>query len=289
MIFRKNKNKIGRKERVEIFKGTKKKFFGFAFERPIAKLKNIPGKYANEIYGRPKKKFFIPFWKIFIIILVLSTLVWVALFSDIFKIKRVIVVNNQILLEGDIEKFLEETNIKNKNFFLLNTNQVRDILKEYYKRIEDARVFRVFPNKIKIKISEKPSTIIWQVNESRFLLDNNGFAIAEVYEEMGMPVVIDHSGLAIGVGDRVVIKSFIDFVNTADESLRKRFGLGVVAYSINQTTFELKAHINSGFYILFDTMRDIVEQLDKLERVYQQGEVMYEYVILSVDGRVIVK
>lgn len=289
LFRRRNKNKISRQERVEVYKGKKKKRFGLSLSLASRKGKSVPKHYANEIFGRPEKKFYIPYWKIFFVLLVLAGIAYGLLFSDFFKIKGIIVVNNQILLEGDIVKFLGERNIKNKNLFLLNTVQVQNVLKEYYKRIEDVRVYKVFPSSLKIKIQEKPSTIIWQVGDSRYLLDSNGYVFSNAEQDLKMPVIIDQAKLPVEIGDRIVTKEFIDFVNIVDESLKKRFGLGVVAYSVNQTTFELKVHVNSGFYIVFDTGADVVEQLDKLAKVYQQGEKITEYVILSVNGRVIVK
>lgn len=289
LFRRKNKNQIGRRERVEVYKGTKRKRFGLSFNLRSKKGQSVPKHYANEVFGRPRKKLYIPYWKIFFVLIILTGVAYILLFSEAFKVKGIVVVNNQILLEGDVVKFLEERNIKKKNLFLLNTGQVQSVLKDYYKRIDDVRVYKVFPSKLKIKIQEKPSTIIWQVGESRYLLDNDGYVISNAEQDLKMPVIIDQAKLPVGLGDRIVTKNFIDFVNIVDESLKKRFGLGIIAYSVNQTTFELKVHVNSGFYIVFDTGADVVEQLDKLSKVYQQGEVIKEYVILSVNGRVIVK
>jgi len=289
MFRRKNKNQIGRRERVEVYKGAKRKRFGLSFSLPTHKGKSVPKHYANEVFGRPEKKLYLPYWKIFFILLALVGIAYGLLFSNFFKIKNIIVVNNQILLESDIVKFLDDRNIKNKNLFLLNTEQVQSVLKDYYKRIDDVRVYKVFPSSLKIKIQEKPSTVIWQVGETKYLLDNNGYVISDMTQDLKMPVIIDQAKLPVKIGDRIVTKEFIDFVNIVDESLRKRFGLGIVAYTVNQTTFELSVHVNSGFYIVFDTDADVVEQLDKLAKVYQQGEKITEYVILSVNGRVIVK
>lgn len=289
LFRRRNKNKISRQERVEVYKGKRKKRFGLSLRLTSHKGKSVPKHYANEVFGRPEKKLYIPYWKILFVLLALAGIAYGMLFSNFFKIKNIVVVNNQILLEDDIVKFLEERNIKNKNLFLLNTAQVQNVLKEYYKRIDDVRVYKVFPSSLKIKIQEKPSTVIWQVGEARYLLDSNGYVFSNADQDMKMPVIVDQAGLPVKIGDRIVTKEFIDFVNIVDESLKKRFGLGITAYSVNQTTFELRVHVNSGFYIVFDTGSDVVEQLDKLSKVYQQSEKITEYVILSINGRVIVK
>jgi hypothetical protein len=290
MLFRKKNKNQSEKQPVEIYRSEKlknrKKLFFVSEGSPG---KSVPKHYANEYFGRPQKKSYIPYGTILLVLLALAGLAYLCLFSSFFKVKKIIVVNNQVLLENDIVQFLGERNISNKNLFLLNTNQVQDVLKDYYKRIEDVRVYKIFPAQLKIKIEEKPSTVVWQVGETRFMLDNNGYVLSQVKEDMKMPIVVDQAGLDAKIGERIVTKNFIDFVNTADESLKKRFGLGVDIYSVNQTTFELKAHINSGYYIVFDTGSDIITQLDKLAKIFQQGEIAKEYIILSIEGRVIVK
>lgn len=290
MLFRRNKNKISRRKRVEIYrKEEKKKKVGLVFNRPVANDRNIPKQYANDIFGRPFKSFYISTTKLFIFIIIVAALIYAGLFSPIFKIKKIVVVNNQIILEGDIVKFLEERNIKNKNIFLLNSDQVKNVLLDYYVRIEDARVYKSYPAKIRIKIKEKPSTVIWQSGVRKYLLDNTGIVISEVNDDVKMPTVIDSASLPVSVGDKIATKEFIDFINIVDESLKKRFGLNVTNYIIEQTTYETKVNISSGFYIIFDTTADVVEQLDKLAKVYQEGDKITSYVILSVDGKVIVK
>ncbi|MBI2448599.1 FtsQ-type POTRA domain-containing protein [Candidatus Microgenomates bacterium] len=279
-----------RQKRVEQYYQTeKKKKFSFSFRSPIAEAKNLPGQYANAIFGRPYRLIRVSYLYIGISLILTLIIIYFVLFSSIFQIKKITVSGNQVLLEDDVVSFLKDRNIEKKNIFLLNSSQLKGILKDYYRRIEDVRVYRVLPSKIKIKISEKPSAIIWRTGESRYLLDMNGFVLGQPEEGTPMPEVTDLAALPVGDGARVVTRTFIDFVNTVDESLKKRFGLGVVGYSINQTTFELKTHINSGFYLLFDTLADPSEQLEKLTKVYEKGEIINEYVILSIEGKVIVK
>ncbi|HRY60516.1 MAG TPA: FtsQ-type POTRA domain-containing protein [Patescibacteria group bacterium] len=291
MLFKRNKNKTPRSQRVEIYKGAPKKRAALVF-RVRSRAGNVPAHYANEVYGRPEKNIYISFTKILLVILLLAGIAYVALFSNVFKIKKIIVVNNQILLESDVVKFLEDRNVKNKNLFLINSNQVRSVLIDYYKRIDDVRVYKVFPAQLKIKIQEKPTTLIWQTGERKYLLDNQGVVISEVKEDVKMPIVVDLAQAPVKTDSKIVATDFIDFVNIVDESLKKRFGLNVVNYSITQTTFELRANVikdKKPIYIIFDTTADASEQLDKLAKIYQQGEKINEYVILSVNGRVIVK
>ena len=117
MIFFRNKNKkpyTPRRERIkEYYSERKKRKLGIILNAPISAAKNLPRNYANSVFGRPFRKIHISYVKIFIFILILAALFYLLVFSPIFKIKRIIVVNNKILIEGDVIKFLEERNIKN--------------------------------------------------------------------------------------------------------------------------------------------------------------------------------
>mgnify|MGYP001566856537 CR=1 FL=1 len=311
--FRRKKNTISFSlhKRLEEYHQAPKKSFSLVFKRPITSARNLPKKYANALFGRPHRKVHISYSKFLIFSLLLLVVVYFALFSRFFKVKTITVVNNRVLLESDIANFLYERNVRNKNIFLVNSEQMKDALKDYYKRIDEVRVYKVLPSKLKIKIKEKPSTIVWVTKEQKYLLDDNGYVLGIQQEAVDMPKVVDLAGLPVKESDRIVTRAFIDFVNTADESLKKRFGMKVAGFSINQTTFELRADTYTGKmvksngqdkdgkelpetpemgpYFLFDTLHDPAEQLDKLTRLLANGEKIKEYVILSIEGRVIVK
>ncbi|MFA7309160.1 MAG: FtsQ-type POTRA domain-containing protein [Patescibacteria group bacterium] len=291
LFKKKNKFFLSRRKRLRaIEQEDSKQKFGFSLKAPIAMARNIPKQYSGALFGRPFRKIHFSFTQIGIGLLLMVVVAYLMFFSSLFKIKKIEIVNNKVLIADDVAHFLEDRNIKEKNIFLLNVNQTRDILKQYYRRIDDVRIYKVVPNKLKIKIQEKPSTILWQIEDRKYLIDTQGYVLGEATpNETSMPVVKDEAKIPVHEKDRIVTKAFINFVNTVDESLKKRVGLGVDGYSIDQTTFELKAHINSGFYLVFDTTKDPAEQLDKLMKVYEKGEIIREYVILSIEGKVIVK
>lgn len=290
-IQRKKRFFLSRKKRLEAtMLDQKNQGLGISFSAPIANAKNIPSEYAKALFGRPFRKVHFSFTHFLAIFAFIVLILYILFFSVVFRVKKINLVNNHVLLEEDVVKFLEERNIYEKNIFLLNAGQLKTVLMDYYKRVEDVRVFKVVPNKLRIKIREKPSTVLWVTQERRYLLDQDGRVLGEATgTEENMPIVVDRANIAVAEQEQIVTRSFIDFVNTVDETLRRRFGLGVVSYSINNTTFELRVHINSGFYIVFDTTQDAAIQFEKLAKLYEHGDVIREYVILAIEGKVIVK
>lgn len=141
---------------------------------------------------------------IVLIILIYGTYIGINnLFTklDIFKVES-IVINGNENLETDFLK-----NICN-DFINMNLYSIskKDVLKKYENivRIEDIKVSRIFPNKLKIEISEKKGKFffrtesgnIFPIDKNRIILDNANF-----YENEVLPIIgtkIPDSEIIIG-------------------------------------------------------------------------------------------
>ncbi len=129
---------------------------------------------------------------------------------DIFKIKAVKICGNENL-ETD---FL--TNLCN-DFINLNLYSIskKDVLKKYENiiRIEDIKVSRIFPNKLKIRINERKGEFffrtkkgdIYPIDKNRLVLDNENF-----YDNENLPIIgtkIPDEEILIG---KVIENEFIE-------------------------------------------------------------------------------
>ena len=141
---------------------------------------------------------------IVLIILIYGTYIGINnLFTklDIFKVES-IVINGNENLETDFLK-----NICN-DFINMNLYSIskKDVLKKYENivRIEDIKVSRIFPNKLKIEISERKGKFffrtesgnIFPIDKNRIILDNANF-----YENEVLPIIgtkIPDSEIIIG-------------------------------------------------------------------------------------------
>ncbi|RLC54617.1 MAG: hypothetical protein DRH89_09310 [Candidatus Cloacimonadota bacterium] len=130
----------------------------------------------------------------FLVLIVLIYAVYIGINSlftklDLFKVKY-IKINGNVNLETDFLK-----NICN-DFINMNLYSIskKDVLKKYENivRIEGIKVSRIFPNKLKIEISEKRGVfflrtergIIFPIDKNRVVLDNVNF-----YENEVLPVI----------------------------------------------------------------------------------------------------
>jgi len=130
----------------------------------------------------------------FIVLVVLIYGVYIGIHSlftklDVFKIKAVKIVGNENL-ETD---FL--INLCN-DFININLYSIskKDVLKKYENiiRIEDIKVSRIFPNKLKIRIKERKGEfffrtkkgIIYPIDRNKLVLDNENF-----YDQEILPII----------------------------------------------------------------------------------------------------
>ena len=117
-----------------------------------------------------------------ILILVLSTysLHNNSNFTSKYDIKKVIIENNSIIDKKEIENklfFLYE-----KNLFFLKTLDIETKLKEF-NFIESFKIKKIYPNIIKIKISEKKPIAVIQNKKLKSYFTNKGDTINYIYLE----------------------------------------------------------------------------------------------------------
>ena len=117
-----------------------------------------------------------------ILILVLSTysLHNNSNFTSKYDIKKVIIENNSIIDKKEIENklfFLYE-----KNLFFLKTLDIETKLKEF-NFIESFEIKKIYPNIIKIKISEKKPIAVIQNKKLKSYFTNKGDTINYIYLE----------------------------------------------------------------------------------------------------------
>ncbi len=224
----------------------------------------------------------------FFFFLVLVVLIYAAyiginsLFTklDLFKIKSIEISGNDNLETA----FL--TNICN-DFINLNLYSIskKDVVKKYENivRIDDIKVSRIFPNKLKIKINEKKGEFffrtengtIFPIDKNRVVLDNLNF-----YENEVLPVIgtnIPDAEIIIGEKiDNVLIEEIFllkkkfanidpDFINSISEFYLKDENIVLVNADI-------------GYRIVLGN-NEIEEKLKKLifleqNRIFEKGTII---------------
>lgn len=199
---------------------------------------------------------------------------------DLFKVKSVIVNGNENLeteyLQNICNGFL------GSNLYSISK---RDVLKKYENivRIDQIRVSRIFPNKLKIKIDEKKGVFhiitesgeIFPIDKNRVVLDNVNF-----YENEILPVIgtsISDDGVEIGqkINDPLIERIF---------SLKKSFNKVDPEFIKSVSEFYLKkgnlifVNANVGYKVVLgdDEVESKLKRLIFLEqnRTFEKGSII---------------
>lgn len=127
--------------------------------------------------------------------------------------------------------------------------------------------------------------LIWRTGESSFVIDERGFATSklEAAKNEGtdsLPAVRDDSSLPVEAGGQVVPEEFVAFATNVANS-----GLPVEKLRIIDTSRELYADLDKGYFIRFDTTRPVDSQIDSVRRTQKLAERNNDVIEQYIDVR----
>jgi len=154
----------------------------------IGPRKNVWGKLKNIAIGL-----------ISLILIIAIVLGLYALFnSEEFKIKSFEFIGNKEVEDGEILEAI--SSVKGKSLFLTNAFTISDTIKQNFPLFKSVVVKKIYPDLIKVIVSEKePQLILINLNGS-YLIDEEGFVI-EVISSDSIKFPEDKVDIARGIGD----------------------------------------------------------------------------------------
>lgn len=177
--------------------------------------------------------------------------------------------------------------ISTRSLVLVNTGAVADAIKRKHDDIAAIEVTKRWPNGLDVDITERQSTLLWQSHDGYYLVDGQGIAFDKATPQEKLIKVEDSAGLPVELGKRVASARFIKALQDIRRDMATA-GLKVTGFRIPESTFEVQAITDQGYYALFDTTRSASFQVDALKRAVEKAKPK-EYADLQVPGRVYVK
>lgn len=231
-------------------------------------------------------------WRTFIfisIIILIAFGLYGLFFSVYFQAKNIELKGDTDLVEAEQVKKVVLFALQNQpNIFLFDDKLIEAKIKENFPLVAEVEIQKGIPDTIRITILKRQPVIVWQTGEKKYLVDKEGMAYAEADEAKaaGLPRVIDDKNIAVNQGEKIVSRSFINFVREMIEKFTPRSNLAIKEMRISETTFDLTVMTQNNFYVLFDTTRSAETELDDLRRVlaHLKGALPKEYIDLRVEG-----
>ncbi len=141
---------------------------------------------------------------------------------------------------------------------------------------------------IEVTATLKQPSLGWDTGNQPYVLDRDGTVIGSPVGALTFPMVYDGSNLPVQIGQRVVSTHFVAFVDQMVPALAG-MGIGVVRLDIKDTTLDLTAQTNKGYKLLFDTSREVPDELADLKAVQKllaaQKRAPAEYIDLRISGK----
>lgn len=227
---------------------------------------------------------------------VILALIWAFFLSGWLNLRGIELKGSTTLSQVDIEKQINtylDANPVERNVLFTKTDAIAKMLKDSYPTVKKININRTLFLTLQISIAESKPALLWQSRGERWVVAEDGRILRPAAgEEQIEGTIFDTAQLEVKVGDRVGDAQFISFVRDI-YSRAKEFGFTVQATSIEATTRELKALLDTGVAIRMDTTRDAAEQLRSAQATFDTAakdrKTIKEYVDVRVPGRAFYK
>ncbi len=263
--------------------------------------KHIKRDYYNKTFKNPYfnketplgKKFNT---KLYIQVLTVLFLVYIIIYSDLFKVQNIEIVGNDLIPAEEIKNIAEQEVYRwklflfpGRNLIFVNSKKIEKKLSEKYS-FEELKINKGW-QKLTINIKEKPANIIINNSKNYFFVDASGVVIKELsVEETNnylnkFPMVELNQDLTIG--SSVVSSRMVNYILELDAGL-KNSKYKVKKYSINEVD-QIVVYMEGEWRAFFSVNTSISASLDNLRVVLDQrikGK-KFEYVDLRLMDRVI--
>jgi cell division septal protein FtsQ len=172
---------------------------------------------------------------------IFSYLIYLCLFSSVFRLETISVVGNDTIPEQEVKKLVEAQFQRHRwlffsgdNYFLFSEKKLKRSLQETY-NMKKLSIKRLGRNNLEINLEELPGRLIWNSQNKSYLIDNNGIIIRELNQtgEGGLQntaKIFDLSNSSVNIRQRVIS---VDLVNLALDISQRLPEFNVPAISID--------------------------------------------------------
>ncbi len=219
----------------------------------------------------------------------LILLIYFLFGSRLFILDDLVIQGNRLVDTQTIEKTVFPSGFHRVNALMFNeTKASKKVLS--LAQIK-AVVFHkdVFQHQLEIVVEEHETSLIWQTNGERFLVNRAGIVYDIAPPESPLTVVEDLKNVPVSLKQQILTTDFIEFVNFVAANLSRKTSVNVRQIIVPETTFELEVVTNEGWKIIFDTTKSPDTQLSNLAKILKGGAKPKQYVDLRILDRVYYK
>lgn len=242
-----------------------------------------------QVTPRPFRMVSTPMMKVGVGVALALLLYWL-LGSQAFVLTSFEAQGNHLVPAEEIENSIFPDGFKRVNTFLLREGKAqRQVLA--IPQIREVHFEKlIFKKKLLVIVDEHETTIIWQTNNERFMVNRAGVVYDIAADDSPLVVVEDMKNVPVNLNQKIVTTDFIEFVTSLAANLPRKTNVAARRVMVPETTFEIEVVTSAGWTIILDTTRSVETQLNNLVKVLRtiKGSPR-AYVDLRIEDRVYYK
>lgn len=236
-----------------------------------------------------------------VIVSVFAGLVYLTIFSPVFKIKNVSIEGNKNipfdLLRGEVEANLQDRIffvLPSDSLFIFSLKSLENDLREKFKRIETIHARKIFFDTLRVSLTEKRGAFKWCRQSGCFLINEQGmaynFPLDEsmlVKEEKSLLTITESAHGLPGNNEKIVNDAFIQAIWKIHDELGDEIAeFTTPSVLSNKIVIKMK----EGWQTVFTTNFPIEDQLVNFKTLFSdeitlEQKLNLEYIDLTVEGR----
>ena len=218
------------------------------------------------------------FAKILLALIIVSTSVYIVIFSQIFQIKHIHISNAQRISEQEVQDIVKG-DIQNKvwfwetrNILLIDTNKIQEDILNNFPEIIEVNVSKKFPDALNVDVNERNQSAVLIWLDKQFFIDNQGvvfeqvFDIDENFDALKIKTCFLHSEPKLG--DEVIEPETLSKIFIIETKLRKNQIPIEIMEIVSNSRINVKTQ--EGWEIYFNTNSDVALKAGELEMVLKE-------------------
>jgi len=223
------------------------------------------------------------FWRLTLVICLLTSLIWWLFLSDYFTLKQVIMPPTKNFPQGELSQLIWQTAGQRKwgvlpanNLLLLDADRLTEKINQRF-YLNDLKIRKKLGHTLLISFQEKDFAVGWQETASDgasklYYINFQGDIILQPAQPLpDVLIIYNHGHPKAGERQVAVEEKYLTFVDRLNRAFDERIkGLTDRQIFLDNDLNAVKIQINNGPVLIFNTESDLNKQLVKLETIRRQ-------------------
>ncbi len=244
-----------------------------------------------------------------VVVLFLATIVYALFFSAFLRINKIEIFGLEKLEEAPVRNIIEDKIIgkffravEKNNLILFNRRGAKKTLLENFKRIENVRIEKIFPDALRITIGERKLTMLFCSGESCYILNERGepypaenFSVEELEKE-NLIILTDLSGTQISLNANPLENDFQEFALKLGDKILEDTGIILKKNyeTPSRMSGDLRTETEEGWRIFFGASVGLEKEALMLKavldnKIEKERRKDLEYIDLRIDNKIFYK